>query len=85
MCNLSIKEFKRMAFELNILYSQCSCPYQLGRSYPSGLLAVLLVVTEHNGRVCIVYDDVSVPNQPIRAVFQSDGRATCYHTNGNIW
>ncbi|XP_030608398.1 glutamate-rich protein 6 isoform X2 [Archocentrus centrarchus] len=53
--------------------------------YPSGLLAVLCVVTEHNGRVCIVYDDVSTPNQPIRAVFQSDGRATCYHTNGNIW
>ncbi|XP_039877714.1 glutamate-rich protein 6 isoform X2 [Simochromis diagramma] len=53
--------------------------------YPSGLLAVLIVVTEHNGRVCIVYDDVSAPNQQIRAIFQSDGRATCYHTNGNIW
>ncbi|XP_005912887.1 glutamate-rich protein 6 isoform X1 [Haplochromis burtoni] len=53
--------------------------------YPSGLLAVLIVVTEHNGRVCIVYDDVCAPNQQIRAIFQSDGRATCYHTNGNIW
>ncbi|KAL3988467.1 C-reactive protein [Sarotherodon galilaeus] len=53
--------------------------------YPSGLLAVLIVVTEHNGRVCIVYDDISAPNQQIRAIFQSDGRATCYHANGNIW
>ncbi|KAF7652961.1 hypothetical protein LDENG_00088820 [Lucifuga dentata] len=52
--------------------------------YPSGLLA-LLVVTERNGRVCLVYDDVRAPEQRIRAVFQSDGRATCYHSNGNIW
>ncbi|GAA6228271.1 glutamate-rich protein 6-like isoform X1 [Lates japonicus] len=52
--------------------------------YPSGLLA-LIVVTDENGRVCIVYDDSDAPNQLIRAVFQSDGRATCYHSNGNIW
>ncbi|XP_070774877.1 glutamate-rich protein 6 [Enoplosus armatus] len=53
--------------------------------YPSGLLALVVVVTEENGRVCIVYDDRDAPWQPIRAVFQSDGRATCYHSNGNIW
>ncbi|XP_026231211.1 glutamate-rich protein 6 [Anabas testudineus] len=53
--------------------------------YPSGLLAVVVVVTEENGRVCIVYDDSDSPEQPIRAVFQSDGKSTCYHSNGNIW
>ncbi|XP_071347364.1 uncharacterized protein [Trachinotus anak] len=53
--------------------------------YPSGLLALVVVVTEENGRVCVVYDDRDAPSQPIRAVFQSDGRATCYHSNGNIW
>ncbi|CAJ1072201.1 glutamate-rich protein 6 isoform X1 [Xyrichtys novacula] len=53
--------------------------------YPSGLLALIVVVTKQNGRVCIVYDDSAAPHQPIRAVFQSDGRATCYHSNGNTW
>lgn len=32
-----------------------------------------------------MYDDSHAPNQPIRAVFQSDGRATCYYSNGKIW
>ncbi|XP_034412138.1 glutamate-rich protein 6 [Cyclopterus lumpus] len=53
--------------------------------YPSGLLALVVVVTEENGRVCIVYDDSDASDQPIRALFQSDGRATCYHSNRNIW
>ncbi|XP_071781185.2 uncharacterized protein LOC139931550 [Centroberyx gerrardi] len=53
--------------------------------YPSGLLALVIVVTERKGRVCIVYDDSHAPDRPIRAVFQSDGRATCYHSNGTIW
>ncbi|XP_047446285.1 glutamate-rich protein 6 isoform X2 [Mugil cephalus] len=53
--------------------------------YPSGLLALIVVVTEQKGRVCIVYDDSSDPSQQIRAVFQSDGAATCYHSNGFIW
>ncbi|XP_053186692.1 glutamate-rich protein 6 [Scomber japonicus] len=52
--------------------------------YPSGLLALVIVVTKESGKVCIVYD-CHAPNQPIRAVFQSDGRATCYYSNGNIW
>ncbi|TKS79879.1 Glutamate-rich protein 6 [Collichthys lucidus] len=56
-----------------------------GLGYPSGLLALVVVVTEENGRVCIVYDDGDAPCQPFRAMFQSDGRATCYHSNGNIW
>ncbi|XP_024908176.1 glutamate-rich protein 6 [Cynoglossus semilaevis] len=53
--------------------------------YPSGLLALIVVVTEGNGGVCILYDDSDVPKRSIRAVFQSDGRATCYHSSGNIW
>ncbi|XP_037837972.1 glutamate-rich protein 6 isoform X3 [Kryptolebias marmoratus] len=53
--------------------------------YPSGLLALVVVLTEQNGRVCIVYDDNSVRCQRIRAVFQSDGRAACYHSNDSIW
>ncbi|XP_042353443.1 LOW QUALITY PROTEIN: glutamate-rich protein 6-like [Plectropomus leopardus] len=53
--------------------------------YPSGLLALIVVVTEENGRVCIVYDDSVASRQPVRAMFQSDGKATCYHSNGNIW
>lgn len=51
-------------------------------SYPSGLLAILVTVTAY-GRVCIVFDDA--PGQPMRALFQSDGKGTCYHPNGNIW
>lgn len=50
--------------------------------YPSGLLAILVTVTSY-GRVCMVFDDA--PGQPMRALFQSNGRGTCYHPNGNIW
>ncbi|KAK5859947.1 hypothetical protein PBY51_021462 [Eleginops maclovinus] len=53
--------------------------------YPSGLLALVVVVTAENGRVCIVYDDSDASTPSMRAMFQSDGRATCYHSNGNIW
>lgn len=60
-------------------------PYRHGISYPSGLLAIVVMVTEDNGRVCIVYDDSNTPCGPIRAVFQSDDRAMCYHSNGNLW
>ncbi|KAJ8274203.1 hypothetical protein COCON_G00088280 [Conger conger] len=53
--------------------------------YPSGQLALLITVGDGEGdRVCIVQDD-HAPNPPIRALFQSNGRATCYHGNGNIW
>lgn len=50
--------------------------------YPSGLLAIIVAVTKEHGRVCIVYD---TPCQAIRALFQSDGKGSCYHSNGNIW
>ncbi|KAI3374972.1 hypothetical protein L3Q82_021497, partial [Scortum barcoo] len=74
-------------FLSSVHHNGCSHPYRHGNSYPSGLLALIVVVTEENGRVCIVYDDGDgdASSQTIRAVFQSDGRATCYHSNGNIW
>ncbi|XP_053739037.1 glutamate-rich protein 6 [Synchiropus splendidus] len=53
--------------------------------YPSGLLALVVVLTKANGRVCIVYDDSGAPTQPIRAIFQSDGKVTCYHGDGSVW
>lgn len=62
----------------------CSHPYLHDISYPSGLLAVIVVVSDSR-KVCIVYDDCNAPTQPIRAIFQSDGRSTCYHSNGDIW
>lgn len=68
-----------------VVFSGRFHPYRHGNSYPSGLLALVLVVTKEKGRVCIVYDDSQAPSQPIRAVFQSDGKATCYYNNGNIW
>ncbi|XP_054624459.1 glutamate-rich protein 6 [Dunckerocampus dactyliophorus] len=53
--------------------------------YPSGLMALLVVVTKDKGRVCILYDESLTPHRPIRAIFQSNGMATCYHRNGKIW
>ncbi|KAL0966623.1 hypothetical protein UPYG_G00297570 [Umbra pygmaea] len=51
--------------------------------YPSGSLA-LIVVSDEGRKICIVYDDDHSHGRPIRALFHSDGRATCYHSNGNI-
>ncbi|XP_072544480.1 glutamate-rich protein 6 isoform X2 [Salminus brasiliensis] len=51
--------------------------------YPSGNLAVVLLTTEKE-RVCIVREDIA-SHCPLRAVFQSSGRATCYHGNGRVW
>ena len=60
-------------------------PYHHGNgSYPSGLLALILLV-DGVRRVCVVYDDHTPNQQPIRALFHSDGRATCYHSNGSVW
>ncbi|KAM6948629.1 glutamate-rich protein 6 [Aplochiton taeniatus] len=54
--------------------------------YPSGLLALVIIVVKGKGRVCVVYDDDShAPEQSTRALFQSDGKVTCYHENGNVW
>ncbi|XP_061653590.1 glutamate-rich protein 6 [Phyllopteryx taeniolatus] len=54
--------------------------------YPGELLALVFVITKDKEKVCIVYDNNHVtPHGAIRAIFQSNGKATCYHSNGNIW
>ncbi|XP_056600395.1 glutamate-rich protein 6 isoform X4 [Triplophysa dalaica] len=52
--------------------------------YPSGNLAIIIIKSEMES-VCIIHDDIVSPVCPVRALFQSDGRATCYHGNGFIW
>ncbi|XP_056913938.1 uncharacterized protein LOC130539537 isoform X2 [Takifugu flavidus] len=51
--------------------------------YPSGSLAIVVMVTEDNAKVCMVYDESSAARESTRAIFHSDGRATCYHGNRN--
>nr|XP_013797772.1 PREDICTED: glutamate-rich protein 6 [Apteryx mantelli mantelli] len=51
--------------------------------YPSGNLAII-VVRETKRFICIVQED-KPNNAGIRAVFQSNGRSTCYHPNGTVW
>ncbi|KFV00823.1 Protein FAM194A, partial [Tauraco erythrolophus] len=51
--------------------------------YPSGNLAII-AVREKNRRLCIVQED-KPSNAGIQAVFQSDGRSTCYYPNGAVW
>ncbi|XP_037132396.1 uncharacterized protein LOC119137289 [Syngnathus acus] len=53
--------------------------------YPGHILALVFVVTKKKERVCIVYDNNPKPPRAIRAIFQCNGTATCYHSNGNIW
>ena len=52
-------------------------------SYPSGNLAII-VVREKNQLVCIVQED-KPNNAKIQAVFNSNGRGTCYYPNGAVW
>ncbi|KAF4116777.1 hypothetical protein G5714_001330 [Onychostoma macrolepis] len=52
--------------------------------YPSGNLA-LIILSSKKERICIIHDDMPTPLCPVRALFQSNGRATCYHSNGSIW
>ncbi|XP_067309283.1 glutamate-rich protein 6 isoform X2 [Pseudorasbora parva] len=52
--------------------------------YPSGNLAVIILSCKKE-RICIIRDDMTTTLCPIRALFQSNGRATCYHCNGSIW
>ncbi|XP_072724282.1 glutamate-rich protein 6 [Ciconia boyciana] len=51
--------------------------------YPSGNLAII-VVREKNRLICIVQED-KPKNAKIQAVFQSNGRSTCYYPNGAVW
>ncbi|XP_048018949.1 glutamate-rich protein 6 isoform X1 [Megalobrama amblycephala] len=50
--------------------------------YPSGNLA-LIILSCKKERICIVQDDLTLC--PVRALFQSNGKATCYHGKGSIW
>ncbi|KAL1279946.1 hypothetical protein QQF64_014546 [Cirrhinus molitorella] len=52
--------------------------------YPSGNLA-LIILSSKKEKICIIHDDMPTPLCPVRALFQSNGRATCYHSNGSIW
>ncbi|NXY26590.1 ERIP6 protein, partial [Atrichornis clamosus] len=51
--------------------------------YPSGNLAVI-VTQETDQLICIVQED-EPRTAKIRALFQSDGRSTCYYPNGDEW
>ncbi|KAM8953145.1 glutamate-rich protein 6 [Pelodytes ibericus] len=52
--------------------------------YPSGNLAIIVIVNKPKGSICIVQEDQS-NNAVIQAVFESSGNATCYHQNGVVW
>ncbi|XP_028918436.1 glutamate-rich protein 6 [Ornithorhynchus anatinus] len=52
--------------------------------YPSGNLAVLVVASQVKGLLCIVREDKQCGAE-IQAVFDSCGKGTCYHPNGNVW
>ncbi|NWV72480.1 ERIP6 protein, partial [Malurus elegans] len=51
--------------------------------YPSGHLAII-ISRDRDELICIVQDDEPRTAQ-IRALFQSDGRSTCYYPNGDEW
>ncbi|KFP85245.1 Protein FAM194A, partial [Acanthisitta chloris] len=51
--------------------------------YPSGNLA-MIILRETNELICIVQED-EPRNARLRALFRSDGTATCYYPNGDEW
>ncbi|NXK35047.1 ERIP6 protein, partial [Piprites chloris] len=51
--------------------------------YPSGNLAIM-VTREGDQMICTVQEDEPRTTK-IRALFQSDGRSTCYYPNGDEW
>ncbi|NXT69386.1 ERIP6 protein, partial [Chaetops frenatus] len=51
--------------------------------YPSGNLAII-ITRERDQLICIVQED-ELRTAKIRALFQSDGRSTCYYQNGDEW
>lgn len=52
-------------------------------SYPSGNLAVI-VIRERKWFICIVQEDKHT-NAEIQALFESNGRSTCYYPHGSVW
>ncbi|NXP21982.1 ERIP6 protein, partial [Scytalopus superciliaris] len=51
--------------------------------YPSGNLAII-ITREGDQLICIVQEDEPRTTK-IRALFQSDGRSTCYYPSGDEW
>ncbi|NXK50839.1 ERIP6 protein, partial [Chauna torquata] len=51
--------------------------------YPSGNLAII-VVRERKQFICIVQED-KPNNAEIQAVFNSNGRSTCFYPHGTVW
>ncbi|XP_041125638.1 glutamate-rich protein 6 isoform X2 [Polyodon spathula] len=52
--------------------------------YPSGNLAVLIIENEQREFTCLVQEDQDT-SPAIQAVFDSNGKGTCYHPNGVVW
>ncbi|XP_056420911.1 glutamate-rich protein 6 isoform X2 [Hyla sarda] len=52
--------------------------------YPSGNLAIIIIPSKIKDSICIVQEDKD-HSADILAVFGSSGKATCYHSNRNIW
>ncbi|NWX28475.1 ERIP6 protein, partial [Notiomystis cincta] len=51
--------------------------------YPSGNLAII-ITRERDHLICTVQED-ELRTAKLRALFQSDGRSTCYYPNGDEW
>ncbi|XP_069829993.1 glutamate-rich protein 6 [Dendropsophus ebraccatus] len=52
--------------------------------YPSGNLAIIVIPRKIQESICIVQEDKE-DAADILAVFGSSGKATCYHSNRNVW
>eukprot|EP00073_Rattus_norvegicus_P044410 XP_017446523.1 PREDICTED: glutamate-rich protein 6 isoform X1 [Rattus norvegicus] len=52
--------------------------------YPSGNLAIIRVPNKTDGFICIIQEDTAT-SPAILALFDSSGRSSCYHPNGNVW
>ncbi|MBN3292716.1 ERIP6 protein, partial [Polypterus senegalus] len=52
--------------------------------YPSGNLAVLVTLSCKREFVCLVLED-KANDAAIQAVFDSQGKGTCYYPNGVVW
>ncbi|XP_032754255.1 glutamate-rich protein 6 [Rattus rattus] len=52
--------------------------------YPSGNLAIIRVPNKTDGFTCIIQEDTAT-SPAILALFDSSGRSSCYHPNGNVW
>ncbi|NP_001074731.1 glutamate-rich protein 6 [Mus musculus] len=53
-------------------------------TYPSGNLAIIRLPNKTDGFICIIQEDTPT-NPTILALFDSSGRSSCYHPNGNVW